>query len=127
MNSQRHRKPLSAQPTIDKYVNNDEEKKNTNKATQRLEIQLCGFLAEHNISFTVLDHLTTVIKNGVTDSEIVKSMQLKSTKGTAIVKNVLAECEKDDLQRKLKNNLFSILIDESTDIGGIQTMCIIVR
>lgn len=97
------------------------------KATQALEIKLCGFLAEHNISFTTLDHLTTLLKSSVPDSEIVKNMQMKSTKGTAIVKYVIAEAEKEYLQKKLQISRFSVLIDESTDIGGIQTMCIIVR
>lgn len=119
-------KPLDTQPTISQYVKT-REPSTTDKAARSLEIKLCGFVAEHNISFTTLNHLTTLLKSSVTDSDIIKNMQLKSTKGTAIIKNVIAPSEKEQLQKKLQTSLFSVLIDESTDIGGIQTMCVIVR
>lgn len=121
------RKPLAAQPTISTFMAKNDENAAKAKATQALEIKLCGFVAEHNISFTTLTHLTTLLKSAVPDSEIIKNMQLKATKGTAIIKNVVAAAEKEHLQQKLRNSLFSVLIDESTDIGSIQTMCIIVR
>lgn len=97
------------------------------ETTNRLEIKLCALIAEHNIPFRVLDHLTPLIKNSVTDSDIVKNMYLKSTKGVAIVKNVLGNTKKHRLQTKLKHSLFSILIDECTDIAAVKSMCIIVR
>lgn len=128
MSSKSHlRKPLAAQPTISAFMKKTDEINEKAKATQALEIKLCGFLAEHNISFTTLDHLTKLLQSAVPDSQIIKNMQLKATKGTAIIKNVIAGAEKEHLQQKLKTSLFSILIDESTDIGSIQTMCIIVR
>lgn len=128
MKSKGHqRRPLSAQPAINQYLQTTDKVKTNKKAVQKLEIKLCGFLAEHNISFTVLNHLTTLIKETVTDSEIVRQMQLKSTKGAAIVNQVLGQSEINHLQEKLKSCFFSVLIDESTDISGIQTMCIIVR
>lgn len=97
------------------------------EATKRFEIKLCAFIAEHNISLKILDHLTPLIQNSVTDSDIVKNMQLKSTKGIAIIKNVLGSTEKRRLQIKLKHNPFSILIDECTDIAAVKSLCIIVR
>lgn len=97
------------------------------EATRRFEIKLCAFIAEHNISLRVLDHLAPLIQNSVTDSAIVKNMQLKCTKGIAIIKNVLGSTEKKNLQTKLKYSLFSILIDECTDIAATKSICIVVR
>ncbi|XP_045492339.1 uncharacterized protein LOC123691815 [Colias croceus] len=121
------RKYLAAQQSISTFMKKTDEIGTKAKATQALEIKLCGFLAEHNISSTTLNHLTTLLQSSVPDSEIINKMQMKSTKATAIIKNVIAEAEKEYLQKKLQINRFSVLIDVSTDIGGIQTMCIIVR
>lgn len=41
--------------------------------------------------------------------------------------NVIGQTEKEDLAMKLKNVLFSVMIDESTDISQTQNLCIIVR
>lgn len=125
--SQSHqRQPLEHQPKINSFLQTPEV--NTiSEASCKFEIKLCAFLVDHNLSFRILDHLTPLIKECVPDSAIVKSVQLKSTKGAVIIKNVIGESEKEQLQNKLKSSLFSVLIDECTDIAAIKTMCIIVR
>ncbi|CAG4957687.1 unnamed protein product [Colias eurytheme] len=109
------RKPLASQQSISTFIKKTDEISTKAKASQAIEIKLCGFLAEHNISFTTLNHLTTLLQSSVPDSEIIKKMQMKSTKGTAIIKNVIAEAEKERLQKKLQINRCSVLIYESTD------------
>lgn len=79
------------------------------------------------MSFRALDHLTPLIKEYIIDSEIVRRMHLKSTKGTAVIKNVIGLSEKEHLRNKLQSCYFSVLIDESTDIAAVKTMCIIIR
>lgn len=54
-------------------------------------------------------------------------MQLKKTKATSIVTNVIGEYEKDNVVEYLKSVKFSILVDETTDISTNKTMCIVVR
>ncbi|CAI6358658.1 unnamed protein product [Macrosiphum euphorbiae] len=54
-------------------------------------------------------------------------MKLKGTKATNIIKNVFAPIEKSIITKKLNNNKFSVMIDESTDIACTSTMCIVVR
>lgn len=56
-----------------------------------------------------------------------KNINLKRTKATNIVKNVIGKGHKEELGSLLNNNPFSIIIDESTDVGTIKTMCICVR
>lgn len=54
-------------------------------------------------------------------------MQLKRTKATSIVTNVIGEYEKDNIVEYLKSAKFSILVDETTNISINKTMCIIVK
>lgn len=97
------------------------------KSATRAEIKLCGFLAEHNLSFRLMDHLTPLLKDCFPDSKILQDMRLKSSKSAAVVMNVIGATEKQDLAMKLKNVLFIVLIDESTDISKTQNLCIVVR
>ncbi|KAK0070942.1 hypothetical protein PV325_013818, partial [Microctonus aethiopoides] len=99
----------------------------SNKDTSKFEIKLCGLLAEHNISFRLLDHLTPLLKNCIPDSKIVQNMHLKTTKGAAIIKNVVGASEKEVLKAKLNSSKFSVLIDESTDIACVKTICVVIR
>ncbi|XP_026475949.1 uncharacterized protein LOC113381200 [Ctenocephalides felis] len=54
-------------------------------------------------------------------------LRLKSSKSAAVVSNVIGATEKEDLSIKIRNVLFSVLNDESTDISRTQNLCIIVR
>jgi len=91
------------------------------------EIKLTTFIAEHNISFNSMDHFSDLIKNCFPDSEIAKNINLKRTKTTAIIKNVIGKCHKEYLIDCLKDAKFSILTDESTDISCIKQACVEVR
>jgi len=51
-------------------------------------------------------------------------MKLKRTKATNIITNVIAPVEKEMLSLKLTSSKFSIMIDESTDVACISTMCV---
>lgn len=104
-----------------------EQSLSVNHAAKRAKIKLAGFLAEHHLAFNVTDHFVDLLKDCFPDSKILKDVQLKQTKATAVVKYVLGEAEKQDLTEKLKNSKFSILVDELTDISATKSMCILVR
>lgn len=44
--------------------------KNDKDKVKYAELKLCGFLAEHNLAFTNMDHFVDVIKDCVTDSNV---------------------------------------------------------
>lgn len=94
---------------------------------KQLEISLCGFIAEHNISYKAVDHLSNLLKKKVTDSKLIKNVNLSRTKARGVITNVIGETHKENLAEKLKNSKFSVLVDESTDIATVKQMCIIVR
>jgi len=59
--------------------------------------------------------------------DIAKSISMKRTKTTAIINNVIGATQKNELATKLKSVHFSLLTDESTDIGTVKTSCVVVR
>lgn len=91
------------------------------------EIKLTGFLTEHNISFNSADHLTNLIKSCFPDSKIAQNMSLGRFKATQISKNVIGACAEEEIVSYLKCSKFSLIIDESTDISSVKTLCICVR
>lgn len=59
--------------------------------------------------------------------DIAKSISMKRTMTTAIIKNVIGATQKNELATKLKSVHFSLLTDESTDIGTVKTSCVVLR
>ena len=59
--------------------------------TKRAELKICSFLAEHNISFRVMDHLSPLISETFHDSAIARGFSCKRTKAAALTYNVLAQ------------------------------------
>ncbi|CAI6343595.1 unnamed protein product [Macrosiphum euphorbiae] len=74
-----------------------------------------------------MDHLEPLLKSIFPDSKICQKMRLKRTKATNIIKNIISPVEKESLSSILNKTKFSVMIDESTDIACISTMCIVVR
>ena len=69
--------------------------------TKRAELKICSFIAEHNISFRVMDHLSPLISETFHDSAIAKGFSCKRTKAAALTYNVLAESFKSSLQKDI--------------------------
>lgn len=93
----------------------------------RAQLKLGGFFAEHNIPFSLSDHLTKLMKDIFPDSKIAKDIRMGRTKITEIVRNVIGQNHKKDLAKTLRTCKFSILTDESTDISSEKCSCIVVR
>lgn len=100
---------------------------NEDKLVQNFEMRLCAFFAEHNVALQIVDHLVPLLKEISPDSAIIRKAALGRQKCTSIIKNVLAPSVTEELVNILKVTPFSILIDESTDIGLNKTMCLLVR
>ncbi|CAH0551034.1 unnamed protein product [Brassicogethes aeneus] len=97
------------------------------KKIKRAEVLVCAFLAEHNVPFLAWDHLIPILQKCFSDSAIAKSMSVARTKATGIVKNFIARNEFENLVQDLKTSKFSLLVDESTDVGTTKNMAVCVR
>uniref|UniRef100_A0A2S2NB18 Uncharacterized protein n=1 Tax=Schizaphis graminum TaxID=13262 RepID=A0A2S2NB18_SCHGA len=88
---------------------------------QRAEIKLSGFIAEHNIPLCAADHLPDLLKKCFPDSKILQGINMKRTKTSAIVKNVIGVTAKEELSDMLRTSKSNIT-DEFTDISSLHHM-----
>ncbi|XP_055584769.1 uncharacterized protein LOC129737633 [Uranotaenia lowii] len=94
---------------------------------QVMEAELCAWAVENNISFSAVDSLVEVLKTIDPDSSVLSKLKLGRTKAGAVVTGVMAEIQHEELVRKMQQDNFSIMIDESTDLSTAKTLAIVVR
>lgn len=88
-----------------------------NNQVREAEIRIAAFVAEHNLPYAISDHLTKLIVKTCPDSKIAESLKCSRPRVQAIVDNVIGEESFKALCEDLRNNKFSLIIDEST--GGV--------
>ncbi|KAH9360391.1 hypothetical protein HPB48_008383 [Haemaphysalis longicornis] len=88
-------------------------------------VRMALFVTEHNLPFTVMEHLPKLVKRICPDSEIAKQIACSRMKTTAITKAVTGEEIKLQLWSQLRQNTFSVMIDESTDISSSKHLCVV--
>ncbi|XP_034256308.1 protein FAM200B-like [Thrips palmi] len=91
------------------------------------EIQMAAFFADNNVAFRTSTQLVGVQKKVFKDSKIVQDMTLGPDKCNAIVRNVIAKVETEELAEDLRNTYFSTMVDESTDQGAEKNLIIVVK
>ncbi|XP_064082920.1 uncharacterized protein LOC135198931 [Macrobrachium nipponense] len=92
----------------------------------RAEIKLISFLAEHNISINSIDHLSSICKDIFPDSQIANQLSLKRTKATRVLGDI-GKFSQKQLYDAMKQNKFSIIIDETTDISTCKSCAIVIK
>ena len=76
---------------------------------------MAAFVVEHHLSFKSMDHLSDLISDIFPDSTIAKEFTSKRTKTRSIIKHVLANKFRSEIEETLRTTKFSIIIDETTD------------
>ena len=74
--------------------------------TRKVEIKLTGFLAEHNLPITAVDHLNSLIKECFPDSKIAQLYSCTRTKSSCILNGVIYP----DLQQSLIDEMFLVYL-----------------
>jgi len=118
--SEKHRRHFSSnnnsstsQPSIRDLVSS-QKKDDTLEKTWDLEITLCLFLANHGIQYNAVDCLVDILKEKVTDSEIIKNLKLGRTKAGYLINNGIADYyETETIDLLKKSNAFAVSLDES--------------
>ena len=94
----------------------------------RAELQLTGFIVEHKLPFAAANHLVEIVKKiGQLHPSVRKGITLKRTKATYTIVEGIGREESLDIIDVLKNQTFSILLDESTDVSVTQILALVVR
>lgn len=84
-------------------------------------------MAEHNLSMNIMEHLPQLIHKVCPDSEIAKNIACGRTKTTKILTSVIGATDRENILKHIRNNKFSLLVDESTDRGCTKHLCLVVR
>lgn len=97
---------------------------NVNVALAKI-LMIC-FIAEHNLPFTIVEHMIDLCKVMFPDSAIAQSMNMKKTKCSELTRS-LGNCITSELIQKLKQHKFSVIIDESTDVSTTKCLTVLVK
>ena len=93
----------------------------------KAELTISACIVDANIPYVQCDRIVNACKKAFHDSEIGKKVSLKKTKLSYIVQDGIAYYEKNFLYDVCRNQEFSLLIDESTDISVTQILAVVVR
>ncbi|CAG9790388.1 unnamed protein product [Diatraea saccharalis] len=133
-NTGKHKKNMigySGQSSVTKFFKSSSLEDEVKKA----ELNMCALLAEHNLPFRIMDHMSEIINKCFSDPEVAKAYSCKRTKAAVLTYNVLKpELEKEmhaDL-RSCQNistgsPMFSLIIDESTDVSSTKMLAIVTK
>lgn len=55
-----------------------------NNETKKIQMGISAFIAEHNVAYSVVEHLIETLKNNVTDSVLIKEISLMRKKCTEL-------------------------------------------
>lgn len=111
---------------LHKAVRND----NLHRLSKDAELKMIMFLHEHNLTFLLMEHLPSFVRSVCPDLKIAENIKCSRTKATAITKDCLALEAKEEICRLVKNNsliIYSLIIDEITNIGTEKLLAIIIR
>ena len=95
--------------------------------TKEMELRLAAFIAEHNLSFHIMDHFNDLLPKLCPDSKIASEVRCKRTKTKSVVTNVMAPHFHSNLVHSLKKAPFSLIIDETTDISTKKELALVTR
>lgn len=96
------------------------------KSVRSAELKLTMFLHEHNLPFLLMDHLILLLSVVCPDSNIAKQLRSARTKTTNMT-HTIAEEQTETLSSRLQKSLFSIIIDETTDVSNKKSLVLVAR
>ncbi|KAJ8913072.1 hypothetical protein NQ315_006573 [Exocentrus adspersus] len=112
-------------PKITRYIKEPDDK--LEKSIKRAELKLVAFINEHNLAFLLMDHLILLLVSIFPDSNIAKGLKCNRTKATKVTKDCLAQEQLNLVTTVLRNQFFSLIIDETTDVSTQKSLVLIAR
>ena len=121
MNTKEHAEVAKPFGVINKQLKIPFEKKKNDLKIKAAEAMISLYVARHT-SINVVDHLISCF-----DIRILSEVKLVRTKCSAIIRNVIYPYFKNQLREDIGNSFFSLIIDESTDIGVFKYLGIVIK
>jgi len=91
---------------------------------EEIRIEITAFLLQHTLPFSLAPELVTLFQNLIGYGEkAIQQLSLSSTTATQITKNVISKSYQEEIFKDLKNNLFALSFDESSDQYGPAYLC----
>lgn len=100
---------------------------NLDDKVAKAEITMSAFMAEHNVPFLQADHLIECCKLMFPDSAIAQGMSFKRNKAAYVMQQGIAHYERLTIVDICREQKFSIIIDESTDVSTAEVLAVVVR
>jgi len=95
------------------------------KKAKQFELSFCGLIATQNFSFASGESILKFMKKH-SQSPVIKDCSLTRHSISDMIKNVIQPFCKTEIQKKLKNKFYSLIIDEATDISNKKFLGILV-
>ncbi|KAH0563681.1 hypothetical protein KQX54_004493, partial [Cotesia glomerata] len=94
---------------------------------QIAELRFATFLAENNLSLSIASQMLNLFKTIGKKPAVLQAMKVGKTKASKLIDNVLSVVETDRMTKILRENNFSIHLDESSDCTNDKWMVVMVR
>lgn len=98
-----------------------------NNSSVDAELWWANFVCENNLSIKLADNFSQLVPKMFPDSEIAKNFHCGRTKTGQIIKQAIGAIAEEDIVNTMRETLFTLLIDESTDISVTRQMVIMAR
>lgn len=110
-------------------TSDDDDSSSDAALIKKAELRYVLHIVHHSRSFSSYEHYVPMVQAAHPDCNCISltKMQFKRSKIAALIKNVLNRTIVERTITILRKKLFSILIDENTDIAGVKCLCILVR
>lgn len=95
------------------------------KAARKIELKICSFLSEHYLSISLCEPLLMLLKSMFPDQTALKRVSLGKQRTSNIIRQVFGNHLVSDLCAVLRERMFAVIVDETTDRSTTKQMTII--
>ena len=97
----------------------------TGDRVKSMEIKLSAFVAEHDLAISLSDDLVDLLRSLFPKDDALKNLTLGKQKATNVIRQVLGFDYLHEAVTTLQSHLFSVIIDETTDLSTIKQLAVL--
>ena len=97
----------------------------TGGRVKSMELKLSAFLAEHDLEIFLSNDLVVLLRSLFPKDDALKNLTLGKQKATNVIRQVLGFDYLHEPVTTLRSRLFSVIIDETTDLSTIKQLAVL--